>query len=93
MAGLVGVAQRKESIDLDSQINNEQQQIFDLENEDNLEVAEQLFDDINEYFLKVFHQDSKSDGLLQTVELGLIEVEFSDSMIRKAIEVMFNGWP
>ena len=93
MAGLVGVAQRKESIDLDSQINNEQQQIFDLENEDNLEVAEQLFDDINEYFLKVFHQDSKSDGLLQTVELGLIEIEFSDSMIRKAIEVMFNGWP
>lgn len=25
--------------------------------------------------------------------MGLVEVEFSDSIIRKTIEVLFNGWP
>lgn len=55
MAGLIGFAQRKESLDIESQIVGEQQQIFDLENEDNLEIAEQLFDDFNEYFFKAYH--------------------------------------
>jgi len=40
MAGLVGFSQRKESIDIESQQMGEGQHIFDLENEDNLEIAE-----------------------------------------------------
>jgi len=93
MAGLVGFSQRKESIDLESQQMGEGQHIFDLENEDNLEIADQLFEDVNDYFIRAFHSESESAGSWSTLEVGLLEVEFSDSIIRKSIEVLFNGWP
>ena len=93
MAGLVGFSQRKESIDLESQHMGEGQRIFDLENEDNLEIAEQPFDDVNDFFIRAFHSESDTTASCSTLEVGLLEVEFSDSIIRKTIEVFLNGWP
>ena len=71
----------------------EGQRIFDLENEDNLEIAEQPFEDMNDYFIRAFHSESDAADSCSTFEMGLLEVEFSDSIIRKTIEVLFNGWP
>lgn len=37
--------------------------IFDLENEDNLEIAEQNFEDVNDYFIRAFHSTSDKEGV------------------------------
>lgn len=69
-------------------------QIFDLENEDNLEMIEQPNEDINDYFLKAFQTVEETSGSVSTLEIDKIEIELSDSIIRKIIEVMFiSGWP
>lgn len=57
-------------------------------------MIEQPNEDINDYFLKAFQTVEETSGSVSTLEIDKIEIELSDSIIRKIIEVMFiSGWP
>lgn len=56
-------------------------------------MGDQFFDDFNDYFIKAYFKNEIENGMLLNFELGLIELELCDSMLKRMIEVIITGWP
>lgn len=55
-------------------------------------VNDQLEDDLDDYFIKVF-TESKQKVQKVSVELGICELEITDFNMRKIIETLVSDWP